>query len=73
MLDRCQQVIVTIKVLWNGASRSVLQRAVWDGHALLKGFGLCPLVIGDAALGGGLDAQHLLGFGMDLASPNSRG
>jgi hypothetical protein len=39
MLDGCQQVIVVIKVIRNGASRSLLQRIVWDSHALFEKFG----------------------------------
>ncbi len=36
---------------------------------MFEEFGLRPLIIGNAALGGALDAQHLLLFGMDLSSP----
>jgi hypothetical protein len=69
-LGGCQRVIVTIEVVWHKASRSALQRAIHDGYTLFEEFGLHPLVIGDAASGGALDAQHLLRFGMDLSPPH---
>ena len=62
-------MFVTVNVGHQGASRSVLQRVVKQGHKLCVDYGLRPLVIGNAAAGRASDAQHFFGFGDDLLYP----
>jgi hypothetical protein len=40
-----------------------------EGHDLLSKFGVLPLMVTDASVGGTTDAQHLLGFGSNFCTP----
>jgi hypothetical protein len=64
-----QQVIVTLDIPQRGTSRSMFQKAMRSGHQLLEEVKLHPWVITDAAVGGGTNGRHLLGFGSALGSP----